>query len=162
MHVSKTFRNRRSTTIWIEAFRTINLWSAIWKTNAFYLFIDIAQNSLNLIFKWKQKNPVILCIYCSYWIMITQINLPSLTPRVLHCLISLPHPRIHTHSGCTYVLASWSTPIEANGVRKFLPFYLDWSSVSSIRISLAHIRHPLPVYFLRYHLIKLLYVFESN
>lgn len=116
--MSKTFRNRRSTTIWIEAFRTINLWSAIWKTNAFYLFIDLAQNSLNLIFKWKQKNPVILRIYCSYWIMITQINLPSLTPRVLHCLISLPQPRIHTHSGCTYVLASWSTPIEANGVRK--------------------------------------------
>lgn len=112
MHVSKTFRNRRwSTTIWIEAFRTINLWSAIWKTNAFYLFIDLAQNSLNLIFKWKQKNPVILCIYCSYWIMIIQINLPSLTPRVLHCLISLPQPRIHTHSGCTHVLPSWCTPI---------------------------------------------------
>lgn len=97
MHVSKTFRNRRSTTIWIEAFRTINLWSAIWKPNTFYLFIDLAQNSLNLIFKWKQKNPVILCIYCSYWIMITQINLPSLTPRVLPCLIFLPTPAF-THT----------------------------------------------------------------
>lgn len=102
MHVSKTFRNRRSTTIWIEAFRTINLWSAIWKTNAFYLFIDLAQNSLNLIFKWKQKNPVILRIYCSYWIMITQINLPSLTPRVLPCLIFLPTPAF-THTAVAHM-----------------------------------------------------------